>query len=151
MALISSELMERTWQRVGSLDGRKILRLQKAHRKSQNALILFVYRALPDFREEAGGVLIYVFHVVLEAFQHAQPRPKRIGIREIEERLAHLESAFQSGSAATFQTSEPHAYRYVLEALTEADDVELTPEEIDSFQRSLWVAIECLHSACRLR
>ncbi|MDZ7825372.1 MAG: hypothetical protein U5R48_04225 [Gammaproteobacteria bacterium] len=98
-------------------------------------------------------MLFYVFHVVLEAFRQAEPRPKRVSRRRVEEQLAAIEFTGLplSSTNEDFETSEPHVLRYVTEALAEEDDPLLTVEEFQSCLETLWVVIECLHAACRRR
>jgi hypothetical protein len=77
MPYISAELIERTWRRVGGFKDHEMIKLQKLHIKEQKPLTLHVYELLPEFREDACGVAIYVYQVVLEAFRNTLPRPKR--------------------------------------------------------------------------
>jgi hypothetical protein len=151
--LISAELMERTWLRVGAQRPEQIPRMQKVHAKAQKPLAAFVYSMEPDLDEDVAGVLFYVFHVVLEAFRQAEPRPKRVSRRRVEEQLSAIEFTGlpPSPTGEDFETSEPHVLRYVTEALSEEDDPLLTLEEFHSCLETLWVAIECLHAACRRR
>ena len=153
MPFIFEALMEKTWKRVGASAGRDILRMQKSHRKARNALTMFVYSSLMEHREEAAGAEIYVFHVVLEAFLHALPRPRRVSRKEIEASAQEAESIDVPDAPAEGEerTSEPHAMQYVIETLTESDDPTLTDEEIETFYRTLWVVVECLHRACSPR
>ena len=151
--LISAELMERTWLRVGGQSPEQIPRMQKAHARAQKPLAAFVYSMEPELEEDVAGVLFYAFHVVLEAFRQAEPRPKRVSRRRVEEQLAAIEFTGLplSSTNEDFETSEPHVLRYVTEALAEEDDPLLTVEEFQSCLETLWVVIECLHAACRRR
>lgn len=144
---ISSKLMERTWRRVGAYDRRQIRKLEKSHRKLQNALTLYVISAMPHFSEDANGLLLYIYHVVLEAFQGAEPRPRRVSVPQVEFWQKEVES-IETWSLEEIRTSEPHVLQYVAEALAEVDDVTLTADEADGISMILWVVVECLHSAC---
>ena len=152
MTFVSAELIEKTWRRVGSYNGIEIQRTQKRHQKLQKALTKFVYSRLHEFREDAGGVFIYVFHVIVEAFENAPALLKSISKRQIDfvSEDTDFNAAF-SIARATECTPESHALQYAYEALTEADDVALSQHEIDSFLVNLEVVIECLHRACQRR
>ena len=155
MAFVSAELMERTWRKVAAFDRHQIIRLQKTHQKAQKPLAIFVYNSAEHVREEAGGVLFWVFHVVLEAFRHAEPRPARVSKRQIDNTLAihasvrHPSSQHHGQAMEEIPTSEPHAMEYAFEALKEVDDPALTSEEVEGFLRTLSITVESLHAACR--
>ena len=149
MPFISDELIEKTWQRIGGFDGNEIRKLQKRHRKTQNALTMFVYSLLDEFREDAFGVLIYVFHVVVEAFENAKPRPKRASKGLIDSLSKEKETDAPIPITLAIECSpEPYALEYVYEAFTEDDDVVLSKHELEAFLVALVIVIECLHRAC---
>ena len=149
MPYVSEKLIERTWKRMGAFEGAKIQKLQKRHQKSQKALTMFVYSFLEDFDEDACGVLLYVFHVVLEAFCNANPRPKRVSKPQIETAIEEKEAQAYSSMTMTMKHSpEPFVLKYVFEALTDERDVVLTKDEIASFFFFLLIVTECLHRAC---
>lgn len=151
---ISPQLMDRTWKKMATVSPREMLRIQKSHRKDQGPLTLFVARALHAFREDACGLLLYVYHVVMQASQQAEPRPKRVSRRQIEQAMATLgqEPTVTAYQAGTLPAREPHALKYVYEAFTEADDdVTLTQEELESFFDTMYLVVECLHEACGSR
>lgn len=153
MSHISQELIDETWRAVGALSGEQVLRIQKSHSKAQRVLTMFVYVIFSEFREDASGVGIYVYHVVLEAFSRARPRPRSI-------RRAHIERAWHDhGQGSNLdpedlieQSPEPHALRYVYEALTEdQDDVGLSEDEREHIFGLMQAVITCLHDACERR
>lgn len=150
MAFVSEDLMEKTWQRVGAFDGREILGMQKRHRKVQNPLVMFVYTGLRECGEDAGGLLVYVFHVVLEAFLKVEPRPRRISKRQILNALGKYDSDLPfSFPEARDASPEPHVLDYAFDAFTEVDDVTLSQLEVEAFIAVVQVVIECLHGACQ--
>jgi hypothetical protein len=153
MSYVSQELIDETWRAVGALSGEQVLRTQKSHSKAQRALTMFVYVIFSEFREDASGVGIYVYHVVLEAFSRARPRPRSI-------RRAHIKRAWHDHDQGSDldpedlieQSPEPHALRYVYEALTEdQDDVGLSEHEREHIFRLMQAVITCLHDACERR
>lgn len=150
MPHVPKELIDTTWRAVGALSEERIPKIQKAHRKAQRALTIFVYKQFADFREDAAGVGIYVFHVVLEAFSRSLPRPRSVRSAQIERAFGHHHQpeAFDP-ERAIGQSPEPHALRYAYEALTEdADDVTLSEQELEHIFGVLHAVISCLHDAC---
>lgn len=147
MPHISKELMDKTWREVGALTGERIVRNQKSHRKVQNALTMFAYVKFTDLREDAAGVGIYVYHVVLEAFLRALARPKRVRRAQVERAFGYQNRAEELDPEKSIEQSpEPHALRYVYEALYEGiDDVVLSEDEQEHMFRILQAVIVCLH------
>ncbi len=148
MTFISEKLITRTWQHVGGSGSNEILRLQKRHRKKQNALTMFAYSSHGVFREDAFGVFLYVFHVVIEAFENAKPRPKRVSKRLIESVSKEKDAEAPLPITLAIERSpEPNVLRYVYEAFTEEDDddVVLSQHELEAFFAALVVVTECLH------
>jgi hypothetical protein len=149
MPYVSEKLIEITYKRMGVFEGTGIQKLQKRHQKSQKALTMFVYSFLRDFDEDACGVLLYIFHVVVEAFCNANPRPKRVSKPQIETAIEEKEAQAYSSMAMTIEHSpEPFALNYVFEALTDEQDLALTKDTIASFFAILVIVTECLHRAC---
>ena len=153
MTRVSKELIEETWRAVGASTSEQVLRTQRSHSKAQRALTMFIYVIFSEFREDASGVGIYVYHVVLEAFSRARPRPRSV-------RRAQIEQAWRDQGPGSDldpedsieQSSEPHALRYVYEALTEdQDDVGLSEHEREHIFRLMQAVITCLHDACERR
>ena len=149
MPFVSEKLIERTWKHMGGYEGVGIQKLQKQHQKSQKALTKFAYSYLNDFEEDTCGVLLFIFHVVVEAFKNSIPRPRRISKPQIENVIGKMEAQASKSMAESIENSpEPFALRYVYEALTEVDDVVLSKSEIASIFALHSVVIECLHQAC---
>jgi len=149
MPIISSELVSSTWQTVGASSGAQVRGLQARHNKTQRALGLFVYDEFLSYREEAAGVGIYVYHVVLEMFMQARPRLKRVRRAQLEQVLADLSAAGENAPAnAIAQSPEPHALRYVHEALYQYQgDVALSEDEGERIFRFMQAVIIALHDA----
>lgn len=153
MPFVSDTLISKTWKRLGKMDGREIISLQKRHSRAQNALTKVVYADIDDFREDAFGILLFVFHVVLEAFEKAKPKPKRIGINSIKRAIGKIESNSTIDIDSKIAgSSEPHVLQYVYEAFTVPDDeVVLSSLEFEKFFLKMEVVVECLHSDCQKR
>lgn len=150
MIHIPKELVESTWRAVGALTGEQILRIQKNHRKAQRALTMFAYDNFADFRGDAAGVGIYVYHVVLEAFSRALPRPTRVAKAQIERSLDNQRQRKEFDLETSLEESpEPHVLRYVYEALSEdAEDVVLSEHEREHIFGVLEAVVLCLHDSC---
>ena len=84
MIYVPKELIDATWQDVGASTGEKVLRIQKSHKKAHPVLTMYVYKHFVGLREDAVGVGIYVYHVILEAFSRALPRPRCVRKNQIE-------------------------------------------------------------------
>ena len=150
MIHVPEELIESTWQAVGASTGEKLLKLQKTHRKAQHALTMFAYGNFTSLHEDSAGVAIYVYHVVLEAFARALPRPRRVSRAQIERSFANQRQSKEFDFETSLDESpEPHALRYVYEALSEdADDVVLSEQEREHIFGIMETAILCLHHSC---
>lgn len=151
MPCVSEALIEKTWRRVGAMSADEIVKLQKVHRKFQKPAAMFIYRTAFDFREDAAGILLYVYHVTLEAFRCAQPAARSVTGRQIEAATKRHASATNFDWRDALESSqEPHLLRYVYEAFTEDEsDVVLSEHELSSFLRALDVTTYCLHDACQ--
>lgn len=150
MPYVSGELMEATWRTVGSSSAGQVERMQKRHHKAQKALCRYVYsRFLDNMREDAAGIGLYAFHVLLEAFLTA-----RSGLRPIRKPAINRvhESLAASGIDADriSASPEPHALQYVYDVLVDPDDQEdvaLSGNEALHCWRVLHTVILCLHEA----
>lgn len=150
MAYVSAELMEATWHSVGASGADHVLRMQKRHQKIQKALCRYVYsQFLEDLREDAAGVGLYAYHVLLEAFLSARP-----GLRPIRKPAINRthESLTVSGPYADLVSAspEPHALQYVHDVLFDPpddDDVVLSGEEAALCWQVLHTVVLCLHEA----
>ena len=147
MTYVSDNLMNDIWQKVGAKGTDQILAMQKRHQKDQKALSKFAYEHLLELPEDAAGVGLYTFHVVVEAFSGLAPRPKTVR-RPAIERLWELPTAVLAEEALA---AEPHAAQYLEDALTEEDEVILTETERAQCSRVVQTAILCLHGACENR
>lgn len=149
MTYVSAEDMDATWRAVGASGPRNVESMQKRHGKAQKALCRYVYKYLLDnLREDAAGVGLYAFHVLLEAFLRARP-----GLRPV--RVPMIQSVHgsrrESGSYAdhVVASPEPHAMQYVYDVLFESndDEVELSAHEQTCCWEILHTAVVCLHEA----
>jgi len=144
MVNVSHERMESVWRTAGAKGTPHAAAMQKRHQKQQKALAKFAYKQLLACREDAAGVGLYVFHMVLEAFAGLRPRPATVRRGAIDRAWAVPLAELDRQARA----AEPHATQYLHEALTEGDDVVLTDEEIALCRRVIQAAIVCLHEAC---
>jgi len=147
MEYVSHELMEATWQQVGAQPLKATARMQKRHQKAHKVLTRFAYDNLFVMREDAAGVGIYVFHVILEAFSRGAPRPGKIRPPAIERARALSDDELARES----RRCEPHVAQYLEDALSNSEqdeEVLLTPQEWAECARVLRAALLCLHRAC---
>jgi hypothetical protein len=144
---VTDEQMDNVWQEVCRKSESQILAMQKRHRKEQKVLVNFACDHLLDLREDAAGVGIYVFHVIVEAFSGAFPRPQPVRRPEITQVLMLSDETL----AQEVKAIEPHAAQYLEEALAEEGDVMLFDEEQVYFTHIIQIAILCLHMACEKR
>ena len=119
------------------------------HGTVQAALTRFIYAVFPDVGEDAGGVLAWAYHVILQAFREASPNLQPVSQEEIGAVITALAEAEAAQPEAGQEpgTSEVHAMQYAVDACAEDADVALAAKEVDYCLRMLWVAIECLHRA----
>ncbi len=147
MARISEKLMDSVWRIVATRDVGQIRAMQKRHQKSQKTLTKFASWHLTELPEDAGGLGIYVFHVVVEAFSSLTPRPGKV-------RRPAIDRAWQLPAdmlAEEARNVEPNAVQYMEDALAEEDDVILTESEQALCSRIVQTAILSLHDACEKR
>lgn len=144
MVHVSEKLMDDVWQRVAAMRVDQITAMQKRHQKEQKALTKFAYRNLARLREDAAGLGIYTFHVVLEAFSSITPRPREVR-RPVIDRAWNRPADELAQDA---RSAEPHAAQYLDDALRECDDVVLTEGEREACVQVVHTAIVSLHGAC---
>ena len=141
---VSSKQMDEIWQKVGAMRTDQISAMQKRHRKDQKTLTKFTYAHLLELTEEAAGIGLYIFHVVVEAFSSLTPRPKAVR-RPAIDRVWELSAATLAHMALS---AEPHVTRYLEEALAEEDEVVLTNAEWFHCASVVHATIVVLHGAC---
>jgi len=146
---VSAEHMDATWRAVGASGPRNVESMQKRHGKAQKALCRYVYKYLLDnLREDAAGVGLYAYHVLIEAFLRARP-----GLRAVRApMIQRVQGARpESGNYADLvaESPEPHAMQYVYDVLFDSDDdeVELSAQEQAYCWEILHTAVLCLHEA----
>lgn len=125
MSYVSDDLMTKVWRHVGASGPDQILTIEKRHRKDQKALTKFVYGRLLKLREDAAGVGLYTFHVLVEAFSRVTPKPKTVR-RTCIDRVWDVSATLLKQEA---RNAEPFAVQYLEDALAEDDDVVLSDEE----------------------
>lgn len=144
MNYLSEQLMDQVWRRVGSGTPQLVAAMQKRHRKAQPALVKFAWARLAGLDPDPAGVGLYVFHVLVEAFSGLTPRPREVRRPSLDYCWALPE--LRLGELAV--VAEPYATQYLEEALSDADDVELSEAEWDWCARVGYAAILSLHGAC---
>lgn len=155
--------IEPTWRRIGGSSPAAILQLQKSSGKRQPEIVGFVLGFTADMSPDVVGLALYVMLVVIEMFRTSGAR-KIVKVREstimrhwhanesllgeLRTKAAELAAAIKAAE----ESVEPHALRYVIEALTEGDPddpVPLSADEAWHLFAVLKTAIDSLHDGCR--
>jgi hypothetical protein len=156
-ALVSEELMEQTWRRMGGISRAEALRLQKACGKEQEELTGFVIGYTASLSPEAVGLALYAHVVIAEAFRRTGAKFRTIKPGKImrtwaqaKELVASLEPLGRPPADQHAQaTSEPAVFRYILGAMDPDQEapVELTDDEFWHMLCVLKTVSDCLHDA----
>ena len=163
-AIVSPELVEQAWQRIGALDAPEVLKLQNRSGGFQPELVGFVLGFTSKMSAQGMGIALYAMLVLFEMFQrvprttYAKVKDKTImrlwkaNTKLTSELLANdfdlnLMTQFVTGS------TEPAALRYVVEALVDAQEEsgELPPEEVAEILAIHKTVIDSLHAAAKGR
>ncbi|MBA3345013.1 MAG: hypothetical protein H0T44_06880 [Gemmatimonadales bacterium] len=70
-AIVSAELVEQAWRRIGALDASEALKLQNRSGKFQPELVGFVLGFTSKISPEAMGIALYAMLALFEMFQRA--------------------------------------------------------------------------------
>lgn len=70
-AIVSPELVEQAWRRIGALDASEALKLQNRSGKFQPELVGFVLGFTHHLSPEGMGIALYAMAVLFEMFQRA--------------------------------------------------------------------------------
>lgn len=160
--IVTPELAEQAWQRIGRLDHRDVVKLQKRSGKFQPELVGFVLGFTHDLSPEGMGIALYAMLVIFEMFQRAVPT----GFTKINDRAVLklwqenrrigdtlLASEFDAALMHDFVNGspEPAAVRYVVEALVDAQEEsgDLPPEDVAHVLAIHRTVIDALHGAAR--
>jgi len=144
--------MDRTWRSVGASTGPEIVQIQKTAMKTQPVLTRFVYDHAFALREDAAGVGMYIYHVIVETFGTVNPRVKKVKPKQVASLWQTLGKDVRGVREDNIAVSaEPVVLQYAIDALTEDDDVVLSDEELEILYAVLRTAIECLHNVRRTK
>ena len=159
-ALISPELMEKTWQSVASMSSNELRRQQDLCGKEQEELTGFVLALTTDLSPDAGGLALYIHLVVVEAFRRTKTPFRKVPRGTVEriwkesfgfindlKQVGHGRQPFQLEASLC---SEPAALQYVVDALTEtdADDpVDFDDNDFWQILQILKTLVDCMHGA----
>jgi hypothetical protein len=159
-AIVSSELAEQAWQRIGALDDAEVVKLQRRSGKFQQELVGFVLGFTSKMSPESMGIALYAMLVLFEMFQRAP----NTTYRKVDERTIMrlwqtndalcaelLASEFDRDLMAGFvsRSSEPAALQYVVDALVDVQEEvgDLPPEEVAHVLAIHKTIIDAFHSA----
>lgn len=161
-ALISAELMDATWQRVGASSGARVALMQKECARRQPALLEFVVATTSSLPADAMGLALYAFQVIFEAFRRSGAVLRKVGganiLRQWEASGRDIAGLRTTGERLesvmpAIECSEPNVLDYIAGALEydEEDPIEFTDEEYWYTVHILLTATECLHRARKNR
>jgi hypothetical protein len=163
-AIVSAELAEQAWQRVGALDASKVLTLQNRSGGFQPELVGFVLGFTSELSPAGMGIALYAMLVVFEMFQRAPAttfgKVKEATIMKLwqnNRRLCAglLANEFDPERMTNFvaQSTEPAAIQYVGDALVDVQEEsgDLPPAELADILAIHKTVIDSLHSAAKRR
>jgi hypothetical protein len=158
-AVVPPEIVERTWQRLGALPPKDMLKLQRQSGRLQPELVGFVIGYTSELSPDAVGLALYVMVVVLEMFRVTP----RCDLRKVREETilrlwpesqaliqASLDSDGDPLEALLAASTEPTVFEYVFDAFTDTeqeDPVSLSAVELETLLAILRTFIEALHEA----
>jgi len=160
--VISDDLVESTWQEVGSFDENKARKMMMKLGDRQTDLLTFVTTSMEDLQKDAIELGVYVFYVVYRIFEKScKTKIKRISANKIisayeknESMLLRLEGAhdrFFERVSEVETSKQPYVIKYVLDAIMEADKgpdpVFLSEESIGSIFLILKTVVDVLDRA----
>ncbi len=163
MYVIPNELVEETWQEVGSGSAEQARELINRIGKCQSNLLSFVIVFTEDLGVDAHELSLYLFTVIYRVFEKAAfGRIRQLKQREIEaayegnekfcERYLAAHERFLAKAAESIAMPQPFVMKYLIEALFEApeqeeDPVVLSEEDSGQIFLVLKTAIDLLADA----
>jgi hypothetical protein len=162
MSVVSSVLMEQTWMSVGAASVAEFRRMQEQSRRAQEQLTAFVIAGTDAVCDDAMGLALYVYGVVLQAFIRSGSKLERVKPGAIDRAwadnaafVAVLQAAGNTRAGfpvADLGVSEPAVLQYIVAAFTEinpADPLEFSDADFWQILRVVKTAADCLHGAAR--
>jgi hypothetical protein len=158
-AIVSPEIVERTWQRLGALAPKEMLKLQRQSGRLQPELVGFVLGYTSELSPDAVGLALYVMVVVLEMFRvtprcHLRKVPEQTILRLWPESQTLIQASLDSDGdpleALLAASTERAVFEYVFDAFTDTerdDPVSLDADELETLLAILRTFIEALHGA----
>ena len=163
MTVLSEALVTETWRACAQMPSAEAQAAIRKLGRQQPALLAYVLAASESLSPAAGELMVYLFFVVTRAFYASGQRIRRVPPAaidaceaELERRLLCLQGAheaFVERAAAVLSATQPHAFRYLVEAVIEApsepvDPIPLTPEEEGALFLAIAMAITVLDQHC---
>ena len=162
--IVSEELVEQAWRRVGALEPSEVLTLQNRSGRFQPELVGFVLGFTSRMSPESVGIALYEMLVLFEMFQRVPAtsfgKIKDRAImklwrsnRQLSAELLVHEFDRDLMTEFVARSSEPAALQYVIEALVEVQEEsgDLPPEEVADILAIHKTVIDALHSAATRR
>jgi len=163
-AIVSPELVEQAWQRVGALDAPEVLKLQNRSGGFQPELVGFVLGFTSKMSPQGMGIALYAMLVLFEMFQRVPAttfsKVKDKTIMKLWRANAELTSALLANDfdldlmrEFVAESAEPAALRYVVEALADVQEesAELPPKEVAEILAIHKTVIDSLHAVAKGR
>jgi hypothetical protein len=140
MEPLPPELVESTWREVASLNPAAARRLMQQAADRQPALLAHVMASTAHSRSAVQEMAVYLYYVILQMFERGARKPLRtIPISRVErvtreyesqlDKLSLADERFLERAAEVHAGAQPSVFRYLVEALLEDEDSDLTDDE----------------------
>lgn len=160
MTTIPDNIVQSTWRAVATIDPRVARSAMEKFTARQPALIAYVTASTNDSRSDVQEVAIFLLFVIYRMFEQLPGHQiKRISIDKLErrmmenealiERLAQTDDSAREHEIEAQAASQPHVVQYLIEAIQEHTEPELTEDESALIFHVLKTVIDVLDSACK--
>ncbi|MBC8496934.1 MAG: hypothetical protein ISS57_05765 [Anaerolineales bacterium] len=156
-APVPSEVVTEIWQEMGAMSVDAIPGLMEKIQSEQPALLAYLLAVSEaNFKTQEAELVVYLGTVVWQMMRRWHRQLMRVSVKKLdqaeEENLAELESMSQVTEVSMWTHSqfiletypEPEILRYLVEALTESEDVKLSDEDIGLAFLYLKTALDAL-------
>jgi hypothetical protein len=161
MNTIDEDIVEATWQEVGSMEPQDAQSAMQEAAEKQPALLTYVMAATAETREEVQELGVYLYYVIFRMFEVGAEKPlEEVSIEAVErhadrnddllERLESAHDRFFERVSEVETARQPYIYRYLVEALFEEEDdesVELAEEETGLLFLTLKTVVDAMDEA----
>jgi hypothetical protein len=158
MEPLTPELVESTWREVASLEPGAARRQMEEAATRQPALLAYVMGSTAHSRPAVQEMAVYLYYVILQMFERAaSKRLRAVPISRVERvakaneshlsKLTVADERFLKRAAEVHTAAQPYVFRYLVEALLEENDSDLTDDEEGLVFLTLKTVIDVLDEA----